>query len=227
MTARLVRGTALASKYSWLIGFIVYGATKFRSLQQIFLPTVLQVCIELNLTEIESSLSIAPTATGILSTRRTKMINPGTMIPDTKYPIFSITDSPPNIAGTTHLLTLILESYKHVALFIIADHALHPPHPLFEKFMDMCSPYRQNLRMVIIARTYRIGGLRKPDWSNDDILFLATNTGATERVYGLNGKKEMGLIIVRPDGYVGYSTLIDLYGNAFGHTETWLSENLL
>ena len=110
---------------------------------------------------------------------------------------------------------------------MIADHALHEPHPLFQKFAGMCKAYRGNLRPVILARTYRIGGLRKPDWSDDDILFLATNSSTAEKGYGLNGKNEMGLLILRPDGFVAYSDLIDLIGNAFDSAETWLEANLV
>ena len=149
------------------------------------------------------------------------------MLPDAIHPVFSLTESTPNVAGTTHLLPLLLDSYRHVALFIIADHALHEPHPLFQRFAEMCKPYGENLRPAILARTYRIGGLRKPNWSDDEILFLATNSSTTERGYGLNGKKEMGLIVVRPDGYIAYSTLIDLGGNAFRSVETWLTTNLV
>jgi hypothetical protein len=112
-------------------------------------------------------------------------------------------------------------------MFIIADHALHEPHPLFQKFKSICKLFRQNLRPVILARTYRIGGLRKPDWSDDDILFLMTNSTTIEKGYGLNGKKEMGLIIIRPDGYIAYSDLVDLNGNALDIGETWLEANLV
>ena len=149
------------------------------------------------------------------------------MLPDSAHPIFSLTDFTPNIGGTTHFVPQLLDSYKHIGLFIIADCALHEPHPLFQRFTDMCKPYGANLRPAILARTYRIGGLRKPTWSDNDILFLATNTSATERGYGLNGKKEMGLLIIRPDGYVAFSTLIDLGGNAFQSAETWLTANLV
>lgn len=149
------------------------------------------------------------------------------MLPDPAHPIFSLTKLPPDTEGTTHLLPLLLESYKHIALFIIADHALHEPHPLFQKFQSVYKPYGQNLRSVILARTYRIGGLRKPDWSDDDTLFLATNSSTTEKGYGLNGKKEMGLLIIRPDGYIAYSDLIDPNGNAFESAETWLETNLV
>ena len=61
----------------------------------------------------------------------------------------------------------------------------------------------------------------------DDILFLGTNTYLTEQGYGLSGKGEMGLIIVRPDGYIAYSTTVDANGNAFDEMEIWLTATLV
>jgi hypothetical protein len=112
-------------------------------------------------------------------------------------------------------------------LFFTADHALHEPHPLFQKFASICEPYKKCLRPVILARAFRIGGYRKPNWASDEILFLGTNTHLTERKYGLNGKDEMGLIIIRPDGYIAYSTPVDVNGNAFDKMETWLVTTLV
>lgn len=149
------------------------------------------------------------------------------MLPDPVHPIFCLTDTPPNIAGTTHLLPLLHDSYKHIALFFIAGRTLHEPHPLFQKFASMCKPYASNLRPTILARAFRIGGYRKPNWATDDILFLGTNTNLTVRTYGLNGKDEMGLLIIRPDGYIAYSTVVDINGSAFERMETWLSTTLV
>jgi hypothetical protein len=98
---------------------------------------------------------------------------------------------------------------------------------LFQKFKGICKLFRQNLRPIILARTYHIGGFRKPDWADDDILFLATNSTTTEKDYGLNGKKEMGLFIIRPDGYIANSDFVDLNGNAFDIGERWLEANLV
>jgi hypothetical protein len=170
---------------------------------------------------------LTPTKNGVLSNQTSQMLKPGTMLPDPAHPIFCITDSPPNVAGTTHLLSLIHDSYKHVALFFIAGHTLHEPHPLFQKFASICKPYGSNLRPVILARSFRIGGFRKPNWASDDILFLGTNTHLTEKTYGLNGKSEMGLLVIRPDGYIGYSTTVDLNGNAFDRMEAWLADTLV
>lgn len=149
------------------------------------------------------------------------------MLSDPAHPIIRLTESPPDITGTTHLLPILLDSYRHVVLFIIADHTLHEPHPLFQRFVGMCVPFGVNLRPVILARIYRVGGLRKPSWSEDDILFLATNNNKTERGYGLNGKNEMGLFIIRPDGYIAYSASVDMGGNAFRNAETWLETNIV
>lgn len=155
------------------------------------------------------------------------MAKPGTMLPEPKHPIFCLTESPPNVGGTTHLLPLILDSYRHIALFFMADHTLHEPHPLFQKFASICKPYGASLRPAILSRTYRIGGFRKPNWATHDILFLGTNTYLTEQGYGLNGKGEMGLIIVRPDGYIAYSTVVDANGSTFEEMETWLAATLV
>lgn len=151
------------------------------------------------------------------------------MLPDSVHPIFSLADSPPYVNGTTHLLPLLCDSYKHIALFIIADHALHEPHPLFQRFVDICRQHKRSVRPAILARTYRIGGLRRPDWSesDDNILFLATDSSKTEQGYGLNGKEMMGLLIIRPDAYVTHSTRIELDGTGFQSAEAWLEANLV
>ncbi len=155
------------------------------------------------------------------------MAKPGTMLPEPTHRIFSLTEFAANVGGTIHLLPLIVVTYKHIALFFVADRTLHEPHPLFQKFAAVCKPFGANLRPVILARAYRIGGFRKPNWATDDIFFLATNTYLTEQGYGLNGKCEMGLIIVRPDGYIAYSTTVDANGNAFDEMETWLAATLV
>src|ERR1700721_1858895 len=134
------------------------------------------------------------------------------MLPDSSYPIFSL-DSPPDLAGTTRLLPLLLEESKHIALFFIGDLTLHEFHAIFAKFIQFYTPYLTNLRPVVLSRTYRLGGFRKPNWTPDnDILFLATNSSAVERRYGFNGKEEMGVFIIRPDGYIGISTIIQESG---------------
>jgi hypothetical protein len=148
------------------------------------------------------------------------------MLPEPTHPIFCLTESPPNVGGTTHLLPLIHDSYKHIALFFVGDRTLHEPHPLFQKFTSLYRLYGTSLRPAMLARAYRIGGFRKPNWATNDILFLGTNTYLTEQGYGLNGKGDMGLIIVRPDGYIAYSTPVDANGNAFEGMETWLAATL-
>jgi hypothetical protein len=155
------------------------------------------------------------------------MVKPGTMLPDPTQPIFELTESPPNVAGTTHFLALLVESYKHIAIFFIADHTLHEPHPLFHQFSALCKPYSGNLRPVILARSLRIGGLRKPNWADSDIRFLATNSSETEKVYALDGKQQMGLLIVRPDGYIAFSNLVNANGDAFADAGKWLTANLV
>jgi hypothetical protein len=156
----------------------------------------------------------------------TKMIKPGTMLPDTPNPTISLTDSPANVSGSTHLFPMICDSFKHIALFVIADHRLPDPHPLFQTFSSICSPYKASLRPVILARSNRIGGLRRPNWASDDILFLATHK-SSETAFGLNGKDQMGIMIVRPDGYVATSITIDANGNNFKSLDTWLTSNLV
>jgi hypothetical protein len=148
------------------------------------------------------------------------------MLSDCPVPVFSLTSEPPSMVGTTHLSTLLLDSSKHVALFFIGDTMVHRPQPLFEKFATICKRYQTNLRPVIVAQAHRIGGLRRPEWSNEDILFLGTKTSRTERVYGLNGN-EMGVLIVRPDGYIGFSIPIDRQGNAFNQIDSFLFSILL
>ena len=65
--------------------------------------------------------------------------------------------------------------------------------------------------------------MQKPSWADDDILFLATNAIANERVFGLNGKKEMGVFVVRPDGYIGFSAVVDMSGRAFDDVDDYLA----
>jgi len=153
------------------------------------------------------------------------MIKAGTMLPDPQHPIFSLTDLPRSTAGSTHLFTMLSDSSKHIALFIIADHSLHEPHPLFLKFASICKPYRESLRPVVLARASRIGGLRKPNWCTDDMLFLGTSP-LTETTFGLNGKGEMGVIIVRPDGYVAYSISVGTDGANLDSMAKWLTKSL-
>ena len=157
------------------------------------------------------------------------MVKPGTMLPDPPHPIYRLTDSPPSLTGTTHFLPLIQDSSKHIALFFVGDHTIHEPHPLLQKFASICKPYKANLQPAILARSYRIGGMRKPNWSkdNDEIHFLATHTGETDIPYGLNGKKEMGILIIRPDGYVAYSHPVDLNGNTLDSMDSWLAKQLV
>jgi hypothetical protein len=151
------------------------------------------------------------------------------MLPDPQYPVFTLSSHQIDTTGTTHLNTILLENLKHIALFIIADHPLHEPHPLFQKFVATCKPFKASLRLAILARGYRIGGIRSPSWANedDDILFLATNAIANEKVYGLNGKAEMGVFVVRPDGYVAYSDLVDLGGKTFDEMGRYLERILV
>jgi hypothetical protein len=122
---------------------------------------------------------------------------------------------------------MLSDSSKHIALFFIADHSLHEPHPLFQQFASICSSYSANLRPVILARAIRIGGLCKPSWSSDNIRFLGMGNASTEKTYGLNGKNEMGIIIVRPDGYVAYSTPIGANGENLDTIDKWLATILV
>lgn len=57
-----------------------------------------------------------------------------------------------------------------------------------------------------MGRYFSIGGYRQPNWAEGDILVLGTHTNLNEKVYGLNGKDEMGVVLVRPDGYVAFSS---------------------
>jgi hypothetical protein len=155
------------------------------------------------------------------------MIKPGIILPDPIHPVFEITASPPNLAGTTHFLPLLWEAYKHIAIFFIADHTLHEPHPLFHQFSILCKPYSYNLCPVVLAWSFWIGGLQKPNWADDEILFLATNSSEMEKVYGLDGTQQMGLLIVRSDGYIGYSSLVDANGDAFEDVGKWLAAILV
>ena len=56
---------------------------------------------------------------------------------------------------------------------------------------------------------------------------MATNTSETETTYGLDGKQQMGMVIVRPDGYIAYSGLVDRNGDAFEVAGKWLTGNLV
>lgn len=155
------------------------------------------------------------------------MVKPGMMLPDTPHPIFCLTAFPPDVTGTTHVMSVLRNSYKHLVLFIIADHALYESHPLFQKFATMCKSFRSNLRPAILARAHRIGGFRRPDWSDDNIVFFGCNHGITEKAFGLNGKEEMGLLIIRPDGYIAFSTPIDSNGNNLDIVDQWLQTFLV
>jgi hypothetical protein len=156
------------------------------------------------------------------------MIKPGTMLPDPPHAVFSLINSPASFEGSTHLFPMLSGSSKHIALFFIADHSLHEPHPLFQQFASICSSYSASLRPVILARAVRIGGLCKPSWSSgDDICFLGTRSASTEKTYGLNGKNEMGIIIIRPDGYVAYSTPISANGKNLDTIDKWLATTLV
>jgi hypothetical protein len=134
------------------------------------------------------------------------MVAPGTMLPEPVRPVFRVDSSPPDVHGTTHLLTLLESGPKYIALFFIATRILHEPQPIFRKFLGICKPYSAAVRPAIMARYFQIGGYRKPDWAEGDVLFLGTHTNLNEKVYGLNGKDEMGVVLVRPDGYVAFSS---------------------
>lgn len=162
----------------------------------------------------------------MLSMDPTKLVKPGTMFPEAPYPLLCISGSSENLTETTQILPLLLNSYNHIAVFFIGDLALHEPHPLFLRFVNLCKRFN-SLRSAIVARLHRFGGLRKPEWAEDDILFLAASSTKTEMGYGLNGIREMGLVIIRPDGYVAYSTLVDASGNTFRTTQSWLEQYLL
>jgi len=153
------------------------------------------------------------------------LVKPGTMFPEAPYPLLFISGSSADLTETTRLLPLLLKSHNHMAVFFIGDLVLHEPHPLFLRFVDLCRRFK-SLRPAIVARLHRVGGLRRPDWAEDDILFLAASSTKTERGYGLNGKREMGLVIIRPDGYVAYSALVDASGNTFRSTQSWLEQYL-
>ena len=148
------------------------------------------------------------------------------MFPEAPYPLLCISGSSADLTETTQLLPLLLDSYNHIAVLFIGDLVLHEPHPLFRRFVDLCRRFK-SLRPAIVARLHRVGGLRVPGWAEDEILFLAASSTKTEMEYGLNGKREMGLVIIRPDGYVAYSTLVDASGNPFPSTQSWLEQYLL
>jgi len=146
------------------------------------------------------------------------------MLPDPRHPIFSLTSSPPSISGTTHLLPL-LNTTKHTALFLISDLAVHEPHPLFLRFSATCKPYANILQPAVLTRAYRMGGFRKPDWAGENIAFLASRADINVE-FGLD-RRQMGMVIVRPDGYVGFSCLINASGGSFDYVEKWLAEMLV
>jgi hypothetical protein len=147
------------------------------------------------------------------------------MLPDPTYPIFSL-EGPLDVAGTMRLFPLLRASSKHIALFIIGDLTLHEPHPIFSKFEEFFQPYLTSLRPAMLARTFRLGGFRKPDWAKDVILLLGTNSTATEKSYGLKGKQDMVLLIIRPDGYIALSTIISPSGAEFQEIDKYLSKIL-
>jgi len=141
------------------------------------------------------------------------MVAPGSMLPDPVRPVFRVAANPPDVHGTTHLLAILQEGSKYNALFFIGARTLHEPHPIFQAFISNCKPFSASVRPAIIARHFQIGGYRKPDWAGDDVLFLGTHTNLNERWYGLNGKGEMGVVLVRPDGYVAFSTIVEQNGS--------------
>lgn len=204
--------TASGSWYAPIIECILSVAAKLKSFQKAVIPRMMQL-----------TLCLTPTSDGILSTAPTSLIKPGTMLPDAAQAVFPVAASPNE--GTTHLFHLLADSYKHVVLFFIAGHRLHEPHRLFEQFTALCEPYLSSLRPAILARTFCVGGFRKPDWAAEDkdILFLSTNSGTTDKQYGLDGKDQMGLLIIRPDGYIAYSTLVDESGKTFEKVDNYLT----
>jgi hypothetical protein len=134
------------------------------------------------------------------------MIAPGSMLPDPVRPVFRVNSSPPDVHGTTHLLTILEDSSKYTALFFIAARTLHEPQPIFRRFLETCKPCSGVVLPAIMGRYFSIGGYRQPNWAEGDVLVLGTHTNLNEKVYGLNGKDEMGVVLVRPDGYVAFSS---------------------
>jgi hypothetical protein len=208
--------TASGSWYSPVLELLLYIGIKLKSFQRAVIPQLQQ-----------ATLCITPTRTGILSTESTQLVKPGAMLPDPRYPVFPLAASPAE--GSLHLFPLLTDSFKHVALFFIAGHELNEPHPLFDKFVALCEPYSESLRPAIMARTYAVGGFRKPNWAAEDknIIFLSTNSSSTEKIYGLNGKEQLGILIIRPDGYVAFSSLIDESGSEFKKVDNYLSTILV
>jgi len=152
------------------------------------------------------------------------MVAPGERIPDPPSPIFCLTDNPPNVDGTTRLMPLIEESHKHTVLFLLGDKTIHEPHPLLLQFASVCTPYLSSARPAILGRAYCMGGLRTPNWASKDIMFLATETNLTEKRFGLNGKDDMGVVVIRPDGYVAFSSPVDAIGNGLIEMSLFLSQ---
>ena len=149
---------------------------------------------------------------------------PGERVPDPPSPVFCLTDIPPNVAGTTHLMALIQDSDKHIVLLLLADQAVHEPHPLLIHFTSATRPFLSCVRPAVLCRAYRMGGLRTPNWATKDIMFLATETNLAEKKYGLNGKDEVGVIVIRPDGYVAFSSRVSGNGNGLVEMSLFLSE---
>jgi len=152
------------------------------------------------------------------------MVGPGERMPDPPSPVFCLTNNPSNITGTTHLMPLIADSNKHTVLFLLGDKAVHEPHPLLLQFASICTPYLSSVRPAILSRGYRMGGLRTPNWASQDITFLGTETDLTEKKFGLNGKDDMGVIVIRPDGYVAFSSLVNANGYGFTELSDFLSQ---
>jgi hypothetical protein len=152
------------------------------------------------------------------------MVAPGTMLLDPIRPVFRITATPPDVHGTTHLFPLLQDGSKYTALFFIAARTLHEPHPIFLQFVAVCKPYSGSVRPAMMARAFQIGGYRKPDWAQDDVLFLGTHTNLNEKMYGLNGNGEMGVVLVRPDGYVAFSAIVGPNGNGLNEMGAFIAK---
>jgi len=146
------------------------------------------------------------------------------MLPDSVRPVFRVAANPPDVHGTTHVLTILQHGSKYNALFFVGARSLHEPHPIFQAFIAHCKPFSASVRPAIVARHFQIGGYRKPDWAGDNVLFLGTHTNLNERSYGLNGKDEMGVILVRPDGYVAFSTAVEQSGSGLKEMRNFMSK---
>lgn len=70
-----------------------------------------------------------------------------------------------------------------------------------------------------------MGGFRKPDWAGEEIKFLASR-GLVNKEFGLESK-QMGVVLVRPDGYVGFSCLVDARGKSLDYAAKWLEGMLV